>query len=224
MHDLPEFKSLNLNKRWGKLWQKVVNALRIDFKFHEIVRKFIRKQFIKGITQGEKDTGVQVGYRREFNPYIDALTNEQVNGYVLANGERWFGIKGVNEEIQRKLFNSLKKGLSVAETIPELQKRVKDLFSNFSDFRSMTIARTEATRIINQGINMAYVTSGVPGKKQWVSTLDGRTSDVCNRLNRQLTDKNGVFLDPKTGTAYYHPPAHPNCRSRIVFVPAKGGS
>ena len=53
-------------------------------------------------------------------------------------------------------------------------------------------------------------------KKRWDAHLDNRTSEVCNHLDGQT-----IGLDEKfkhNGQEFDIPPAHPNCRSTLIFV------
>ncbi len=218
--ELKELAELyGVTKSWSNFWKRVLEITQIGSEFVKIVRRYIEKTFKKGIEQGEEQVGVQIGFRPEFNHYVDQLTDEQVNGYVLPDGKRWFGIKGLNEELQRKLRGEIREALVKGESLRDITERINKLFDGFSKNRSMMIARTESTRILNQGMNTAYIQSGIPGRKEWVATLDNRTCPICARLNGQKVGLSEAFIDPATGKGYWHPSAHPNCRCRIVFNP-----
>jgi len=206
-----------LNKSWNDFFSILIHLFNPE-SIKEHIRKAVKKTFVKGIEKGENETGIQVGFQDKFNPRIEELTMEQIDGYTLPDGKRWFGIRGVNEELRKKIIQEIKLGMELGESTKEISNRIKSVFDNIEDFRSMVIARTETTRIANMGSLQAYINSGLKGKKQWVSKIDDRTSEICRYLNGQKVDLELPFIGPN-GEKYYHPPAHPLCRSSIIFIP-----
>jgi len=74
--------------------------------------------------------------------------------------------------------------------------------------RVRMIARTEATRVANQGTLDNYKSKGVE-KVRWLSTNDDRTSDICIENNGKV-----FTLEESQGLI----PAHVNCRSTWIPV------
>ena len=184
--------------------------------------KLMKGEFTKGFDKAESELNLNITPEKNYNPYINALTEEQINGYVLPDGTTWFGIKGVNEDIQNKIHQSITDGLKSNDTVTELKKRVKTIMKTVKDSRAMMIARTESNRIVNQGTNTAYANAGIPGKKEWLTHIDDRTSPICKRLNGQKVNPTDAFVDPKTGEQFWHPPSHPNCfvkDTNIILLP-----
>jgi SPP1 gp7 family putative phage head morphogenesis protein len=211
---------VNLEKGYSDFFRHLLVAMSTLPVRNELFR-VVKMDFSAGIEEGEGQTGVQVGYQEKFNPYINALTEEELTGYVMPDGKRWFGISGVNEDLRKEIIDSIKEGLDNRESHDQLAKRIKTVFGEMPEYRNMRIARTESNRIMNQGTNMSYVESGIKGHKEWLSAIDERTSPICRRLNGQKVSPTEAFTDPSTGVQFHHPPAHPNCRSTIVFVPDK---
>jgi len=82
----------------------------------------------------------------------------------------------------------------------------------------MMIARTETNRIRNSAHLQSYMKSNVPGKLMWDAHMDKRTSEICETLDKQKQAPGDLFVLPN-GDQFAHPPAHVNCRSRLVFIP-----
>ena len=86
------------------------------------------------------------------------------------------------------------------------------------------IARTETTRIINEGKVVGYKESGIEGGKIVLVAFDNRTSDICKRMHKEYgnnpipIDEN--FIDPESRKSFRTPPFHVNCRSTIAFRPS----
>jgi len=124
-------------------------------------------------------------------------------------------IRGMNEEIADKLRKELSVGLLNNESVSRLKERVMNVMGVMED-RARMIARTEANRALNAGHLDGARQSGLDVWKRWDAHLDKRTSPVCRALNGRT-----VPLDEKFkfgGEEFDHPPAHPNCRSTLVFV------
>ena len=92
------------------------------------------------------------------------------------------------------------------------------------------IARTEFWRAVNSAhlVSALETSSKHPQlglRKNWVAILDGKChSGVCPRLHALGPISVAVaFKDEATGATYAIPPAHPNCRCRIVISSPKWG-
>jgi len=103
------------------------------------------------------------------------------------------------------------------EGITKLKDRVGKVF-DVGENRAEMIARTEATRSENQGKLQAFKSSGEKLVKKWNTHFDGRTSDVCKRLDGQTVGINENFKDKKTGWEGPCPPSHVNCRSSVLYI------
>lgn len=86
-----------------------------------------------------------------------------------------------------------------------------------SQWRAERIVRTELVNALNTGHHAGLVAASdvLPDlQKQWDSTLDSRTSRICLALNGQVRKVGELF--EAHGKAIAHPPALPNCRSRVL--------
>lgn len=124
------------------------------------------------------------------------------------------------------VLNGLNEGLSTA-AIAELI--TADTSNNFGLGRANLIARTEATRVINQATVESYRVLGEQGiqvKKQWLSSFDDRVRDSHRWLNGKTVDANEDFvLPPEFGGHRANSPAsfdvageNINCRCTVVPV------
>ena len=102
---------------------------------------------------------------------------------------------------------------SVAETLRLIRgsKRLNYKDGQLHKINNNSRAVTATTLQHNASIVQVGIRSLFYPRYQWVSVLDGRTSDIClSRSNKIYTFGKGPI-----------PPAHPNCRSKIVPTFAK---
>jgi len=126
-------------------------------------------------------------------------------------------IKGMTDEIVQDLRQELERGIMSGEGITKLKNRVSKVF-DVGETRAEAISRTEATRSENQGKLQAFKSSGEELVKKWNTHFDGRTSEVCKRLDGQTVGINENFKDKKTGWEGPCPPSHVNCRSSVLYI------
>jgi len=93
-----------------------------------------------------------------------------------------------------------------------LKREMQTIFARHSA-RLASQVTTETTRATNQGIKWGYDKSGLVSHKQWAAIIDGKTSQICLDLNGEIREIGKAF-----SSGDYGPPAHVNCRSRIVKV------
>lgn len=100
-------------------------------------------------------------------------------------------------------------GIAEGESLDKIQKRFNFIGEQSKNDLSMVV-RTSVNAITNQAKDAVYQeNSDVIKSVMWRSTLDGRTSEICQARDGMEWDVNE---DHPT------PPAHPNCRSVIVPV------
>ncbi|MEK9740731.1 MAG: phage portal protein [Flavobacteriaceae bacterium] len=183
------------------------------------VRKYMNKSYNLGVENAEKTVGVQVGTSNQDRALIDVYTEQQIDGYVLFSGQRWDGIKGVNNKLAIDIGNTVGKLWDQGKSIEDIRKAVEDKLKTTTNHARM-IARTESNRIANQAAYNTYVKSGVDGKIEWDASLDNRTSDICIALDGTQVNP-GDFFTTIDGQKIQSPPAHVNCRSRVKFIPGE---
>jgi SPP1 gp7 family putative phage head morphogenesis protein len=95
-----------------------------------------------------------------------------------------------------KTREQLTQGLIQGESIQKMGKRIKDIYEGDTG-KALRIAQTETNRVRNAGKDKGYDKArqkGVEFRKVWMSTLDGKTRDLHQKLDGKYADKNGYFL------------------------------
>lgn len=115
-------------------------------------------------------------------------------------------IKGMSDELAKRMSRSLVEGFEKGETINLLTRRVKEV-TDFGKQRAVTIARTETMRAVNSATKDRYERAGVT-KVEWLTALDSRQCDECESLHGEVFDIDKV---PDL-------PVHPNCRCTVIPV------
>ncbi|MCK5432793.1 MAG: minor capsid protein, partial [Gammaproteobacteria bacterium] len=119
-------------------------------------------------------------------------------------------LRGMNEEMNKKVITGLIEGVDAGEGIPKLTKRVQKA-TGFGKTRSETIARTETLKAYNTSAELRYVQAGVE-KLRWHAALDERSmkpGDPCPGLHRKIF---------RVDSNHERPPIHPRCRCTLLPV------
>ena len=119
-------------------------------------------------------------------------------------------LRGMNEEINKKVITGLIEGVDAGEGIPKLTKRVQAA-TGFGKTRATVIARTETLKAYNQSAELRYAQAGVE-KLEWLTALDERSmtpGDPCPALNGKIF---------RVDSRHDRPPIHPNCRCTVLPV------
>ena len=102
----------------------------------------------------------------------------------------------------------------------QIDRMVRRYAERIHNQRAETIARTETITSANYGQQEAWqqaINGGyLPANAQriWLAIDDGRTDDVCLRLDGMVAGIDEPFTDPETGDEYMNPgyDVHPSCR------------
>jgi SPP1 gp7 family putative phage head morphogenesis protein len=113
-------------------------------------------------------------------------------------------IKGLTNDVSKRLSRTLVEGYSKGEPMNKLIKRVQDA-TDFSRNRAITIARTETLRVGNQAAVERFKSYGVE-EVEFVAAEDDRTCEECAILHGNVYE-----LGKEPGL-----PIHPNCRCTYV--------
>ena len=213
----PEIEKKHMGKTFGQFLTDMFNGVN-TVAFSNQVRRYIKTDLVNGLTSAEAELSLDIGYTAAYQEKLNQLASQQIDGYMI-DGKKWFGIKGVTKEIQAQVIQTVQNGINDNKGIDAISKDIQKDFSKFSEWRSDMIARTETTRITNEGKMLGYKESGIEGKKVWRAAIDSRTSPICQRLNGQAVELDDDFTDPQTNKRYPAPPSHSNCRSTISFTP-----
>ena len=109
-----------------------------------------------------------------------ATQSKVVDDYLLKNALDH--AKGINDTTKGQLKDALREGIGQGEGIPELRKRVKDVFSEASTNRADTIARTETAQAFEAANQQATKESGVVEEIRWLSANDSRVREAHRLL------------------------------------------
>ena len=142
-----------------------------------------------------------------FNPNVD----KWLKGYAPKySGE----IEGTSyDELKAKLLE----GWEAGESIPDLTKRVNEIFDGWEKWRAERLARTESIRGSNQGALETYRTSGVVDRVMWLATPTEKTCEQCMGLDGKVVELGEDFFDADYGDGNA-PPVHPNCRCTVLPI------
>ncbi len=138
--------------------------------------------------------------------------------------------KSVNKTTNNRLKKQLVEGISKGEGIPEISKRVKNIFKSATDNRTKTIARSEVSRATNFATVEGYKQSGVVEAKEWLTAFDERTCSFCADMNGKIVGLSDNYFEQgdeyKVGDSKLNldyddvgePPLHASCRCTIIPV------
>lgn len=156
---------------------------------------------------------------------------DQVNGtQVFRPGEDNAPLDGIGQRRLRDLRydGQLKRALQTGKALkPEqIDKMVAAYQRKYLAYRSRTIARTEAIRTTNMGIQDAWQQALDKGavkedftRKKWIVSADERLCQVCGPIPG-LNPPKGIkhqqsFMTPDGPQML--PPMHPNCRCTVFY-------
>lgn len=107
--------------------------------------------------------------------------------------------------LAEKLIEVITSGFMSGKSIDKMVRELKD-YTEYGKFAATRLVRTETTYMANAAEMESYKEVGVD-KYIYVATLDNRTSDICQLLDRKVFNvKDGV-------PGKNMPPMHPHCRS-----------
>lgn len=100
-----------------------------------------------------------------------------VQDFIRARANQLAG--QVTQTTYEAIQGALQAGVSEGEAIPELAKRIEDVFDTASTSRAVTIARTETVSAYNGAATLTASSYGpdVVAGQEWIATRDSRTRD-----------------------------------------------
>lgn len=169
------------------------NLINITFEFFRKVQSIAGQNAVDTLTQNAtyqlRDTG-----------YIRSKSNEIWSGLNTTTA------KQISQEIE-----TAKEGfLNLQETIDYVLEKQREIIRN----RSELIADQEASMIAGGTTYDIYKKSGVVALK-WVTSQDERVCPICQPINNQIVNINGIFNN-NLGNMGKYPPIHINCRCFVV--------
>lgn len=169
--------------------------------------------------------------RRNGGGYRLGSRIDRVNGFqVLRPDSDGKPLDGISERRLRdfRFDGQLKRAVETGKplTAAQIDKMVAAYRRKYLAFRARTIARTEALRATNVGVQDAWRQAIEAGKiaetqvrRMWIVARDERLCSVCAPIPG-LNPKRGVKFDQPFATPngpWNLPPIHPNCRCTIFI-------
>lgn len=125
-------------------------------------------------------------------------------------------IRGIDATTLDAVRRELAEGAQAGEAIPDLARRVGEVFDDAKGHRAAVIARTETLFASNRSAFIAYGESGVVPKLEWLLAPD-YTPEIdggeCEPFDGKVVEYGQEFAP---GVAF--PPLHPQCRCTIAPV------
>ena len=124
---------------------------------------------------------------------------------------------GLEAEKAAKIRDAIRIGYVEGQTIPQIVQRIRGTKARQYQDGIIEISRRNAETVVRTAIShtanhtrqkFAEANSDLIKGVKWVSTLDGRTSEICQA-------RDGEVFPVNSGP---RPPAHPNCRSTTTYV------
>lgn len=156
---------------------------------------------------------------------VRAVVSNPFEGFTL---HEWFGSAIAADA--RAITQQIRMGVLQGETIDQLARRLSGTRAMGYRDGVMTITRRNATMLVRTAVNhvsnaareMVHTANAdLVGALRWFSTLDGRTTAICQDRSGRLVligmtraPEGALLLEPQTA----RPPAHIGCRS--IMVPA----
>ena len=215
------------------------NANRLAPVLDEYLKEFER-QSVEGIdipkhlVQGTNEGRLIIGEAAQIpkgSAYWGWAPTIPINAISLLEAEATSRITKVSSQVKDQILRKVQVGLAQGVPIGQLQDDIlgvglrgskgRDGVFRSASVRAETIARTTSNELINKGALNTYnqVADKVPElglKKVWQTLSDNRTSDRCIALSNQIQPLDKPFS--AAGWQGEHPPAHPNCRSRVTVL------
>jgi hypothetical protein len=140
--------------------------------------------------------------------------------------------KSYNNTTANLLKKALNDGIVAGDSLPQLTKRVNEVYEYSDLVRAKAVAHTESFYIANKGSKIAYQQSGVVKTIRWYTAEDERVCEFCGPMHKRTIPVDGTFFKkgdsfsvitaegiPKTLKLDYRrmdvPPLHVNCRCQV---------
>jgi HK97 family phage portal protein len=209
---------LSLAKKQEKGFSKKIEGLKDKkqieklFDTKEQIDKFKKSIFplISSIfVESEQDAMSIIGEKNFKAPLRKEIDKAVL---VLLQTRAEFFATSVNNTTLETLTVSLSEGIVAGESIEVLKNRVKEVYSEFKNYRAKLIARTETNAVVNEAHLNAYKESDNIKGKEWIATKDGKTRDEHLVMDGEIVANGKQFSN---GEMF---PSSPNCRCTIAPV------
>jgi SPP1 gp7 family putative phage head morphogenesis protein len=139
---------------------------------------------------------------------VQVVVSQPIQGRPLAS---WWN--GLATDAQKRVTQQIGVGLAEGETTQQITARVRTQLE-LPRRQAEAVARTAVNHVSTQAREATYAeNSDMIQGVQWVSTLDTRTTPICQA-------RDGQVFPPNEGP---RPPAHPNCLPGGTLVASSTG-
>lgn len=232
--------SLGLIRQIGDVTREAIRVQLLDGMTAGANPKAVAVRIKGAIGLTDRQAQAVANYRRELETFHD---KRSAGGYNLGGKiDRVNGTQVLRPDVdgtpkdgvdQRRLRDfrydgQLQRAMSTGAPLkPDQIDRMVDAYERkYLAYRARTIARTEATRANNHGIQEAWQQAIDQGavdetlvRRQWIVARDERTCAACGPVP-SLNPKRGVKVDQPFATdngPVFAPPLHPNCRCGLFI-------
>lgn len=175
--DAVEAEMMEQRKAWTKTLAAIHVAVGEDFAL-DLFRDVQRNQF------NTVEAGIAPPETKSLQEMLDNWKARVID---------WIEKQGANKVVQitsssaKAIRKELVKGVEAGEGIDDIADRIDSLYiDNFERARSVRIARTEVISASNLGSQQAAVETGLPLKKEWLTSIDGREREIHGNANGQV--------------------------------------
>jgi SPP1 gp7 family putative phage head morphogenesis protein len=131
-------------------------------------------------------------------------------GFIEARANKLAGL--INDTTYTAIKEQLSEGASEGDGVPELAKRIKDLFEQTYKNRAKTVARTEVISAYNGSTSTMIQESDQIGGLEWIATHDNRVRPSHAAMDGKVIHK-GQFFALDGATMLY--PGDPNVHTGL---------
>ena len=233
--------ALNMRRYLRGLSARIASRLKDEMPTGKGVTRAVDDKLLKAIM---RDTFEAEQISQVFQPIYKAMLSKAMDGayqsigmdevinadaiQAAANDAVTVMTRQTQATSNKAVAETLQAGFQQGATLPEIQANLVNQFA-FSPGRAMIIARTEATRVSNQGAADAYRKAdalGVKVQKQWLSSRDALVRDSHIELDASDPIPPGAQFASGGGSAdvpggFGIGAEDINCRCTIVGVIAK---
>jgi HK97 family phage portal protein len=233
--------ALNMRRYLRGLSARIASRLKDEMPTGKGVTRAVDDKLLKAILS-ERFEAEQIS--QVFQPIYKSMLSKAMEGayqsisldevidadaiQAAANAEVVNMTRQTQATTNKAVAETLQAGFQQGATLPEIQANLVNQFA-FSPARAMIIARTEATRVSNQGAADAYRKAdalGVKVQKQWLSSRDALVRDSHIKLDSSEPIPVGAEFASGGGSAdvpggFGIGAEDINCRCTIVGVIAK---
>lgn len=141
----------------------------------------------------------------------------------------------VNDTTKQQIQELFSKSLANGDSVQQIERKLRSLFTDISKVRANMIARSEVIRAHNAAADMSYIQSGVVEKKKWYTSADERRCRWCASLHGkeilvretyfnqgdrfEITDADGkVHILKLDYSEIRYPPLHIRCRCTLIPI------